>query len=457
MDKYNDSQISIKNLLVVYYIFFFFIVVSSIITLSLSVFVIQVLCATVTFFLIRKKSYNVIKLYMIIYVVSVLSIFIVYMAYNSCYGVPYFIGGSDDLNFERWGYDVYSSNMFNPAEIIKYGVLDEFHNSPFFAVYISIFIRIANVFDGYNTFIPRFANIYFLIWSCFIIEYLLKKYTEFDNKRIYFTIAIFALIPNIQFINAHVFRDTFNLFQVLFTAYIAEQIFLCRFKIRNILYVFLLIFMMYANYYTRKNSIILSIMLVLLMIYKKTRHKKAYVMLGFLVLIVFGTSILKILNVEKFVETYAEYIVNINSDGMSKLIFTQDLFPMGIILRALYGFIIPFPNIFLLFKSPEMLLYDIVYLLIYLGVIIQIIFIPFILKRIMKFDFISIIFLIYYLGVITTTFTFRHVILYYPFMVALAVDEYLSSTKAKRERYLSISLSAGVILGFVYVVLKKFS
>ena len=52
--------------------------------------------------------------------------------------------------------------------------------------------------------------------------------------------------------------------------------------------------------------------------------------------------------------------------------------------------------------------------------------------------------------------TFRHVILYYPFMVAVAVDGYLDTTLNNRKIILFLSGFSAFCFGLIYVALKLF-
>lgn len=152
--------------------------------------------------------------------VSLVFVFLVYYGNQFYYGNPYYIGGSDDLKFENWGYDVYDANLFLPHNVMKKQILDRYNNAPFYAVIIAILIKISNWVDGYTTFLPRILNVYFLIWICMILEYLANKYANIPRDKLLFVIGGFALMPNIQYINSHVFRDTFNLLQVFLIVFI---------------------------------------------------------------------------------------------------------------------------------------------------------------------------------------------------------------------------------------------
>ena len=53
--------------------------------------------------------------------------------------LPYYIGGSDDLNFGKTkGKMIADSGMYNPSEIVESGI-DGTINAPFFSLFISVF------------------------------------------------------------------------------------------------------------------------------------------------------------------------------------------------------------------------------------------------------------------------------------------------------------------------------
>jgi hypothetical protein len=447
-----DSKLTIATLML------FIIIASSILTFSLPVLIMQFIMATITIPLIVKKDYKTAKLYFVIFIVSLSFVFIVYLANQYFYGSPYYIGGSDDLKFEEWGRDVYHANLLNPSKILESGLIGRHHNSPFFVVYISLLIRFANFWGGYSTFLPRIMNVYFLIWICIIFESLLKKYTNFTDNKIYFTIALFALMPNTQYINAHIFRDTFNLFQIFFIAYLFDKLMSKKIDINTIIYLLTLAALIFITFYTRKNALAFAGALILFMSVKKINLRRNYFLIPLFCLpIVMLTNLTQAIRLDYFIETYSNYVLNIAGDGLSRFVFQQPLIPFGALFRAMYALVSPFPNFFSLFKEPNSFLYDIVMLLIYMGVVIQVLAIPFILKRAFKLDWLALSFLAWFLATIATTFTFRHMIFYYPFMVALGVDGYISLNKKTRVKTLFLISLAGLSLSLIYASLKVFT
>jgi len=171
-------------------------------------------------------------------------------------------------------------------------------------------------------------------------------------------------------------------------------------------------------------------------------------------LLLFATNLLEVSQVEYYISHYSNYIVSIAGDGLSKFIFNQPILPLGIFLRGIYALISPFPNFFGLFKETSKVLYDIIQIFIYIGVIIQIFTIPFIIKRVLRFDWLSLAFLSWFLAVIVTTFTFRHFIFYYPFLSAVAIDGYFSTKQNTRKIILFLWIIVSVGLGMIYISLK---
>lgn len=436
-------------------IMLFFIAVSSFLSFSISVFFIQILAASLTIPLIMKKSYYTAKIYIIIYIVSIFFVFLIYIANQETYDNSYYIGGSDDLAFEHKGMLVANSGIYNPQELLG-TILDMFDNSPFFIIYMAILYNFSNFFDGYSTFIPRVMNVYFLIWVVMIFEYLIKKYGNFSERKVNLSIAVFALTPNIQFINSHVFRDTFNLLQILLIVFLIDKI-ISRKNVLKIIILFVaLYFLIYITYYTRANSIVFAGVLALLVIAKKAKIKTRYIMILFIPLIMLS-NFLESINLDYFIENYSNYVLTNAGEGLSSIIFSLPLLPLGIIFRAFYALIIPFPDFFGLFHDPNRILLDFVMLIIYFGVIIQIIFIPFIFKSLLKLNWLALSFLVVFIGIIATTFTFRHVILYFPFLVALGVDGYQSSSKNNKIYTLFFWIITTIMLALVYVLLKLFT
>ncbi|WP_079506606.1 hypothetical protein [Mesobacillus jeotgali] len=451
----NENKINIlsSNKFIFIVTFFLLIIITSIFTFSFSVFVAQILFATFTIIFINRKFERSANIYLLIYLVSISFVFLIYYANQIYYGSPYYIGGSDDLNFEKWGIDVYDANLVNPHKVLESGIIGQFHNSPFFAVYMSILIRFSNIFGEYSTFLPRILNVYYLIWICMLLEFLLKKYADFSFRKIKLSIIIFALTPNIQFINAHVFRDTFNLLQIMLIVILFDQLISRNLILKKLIYIIFLSFIIFITFYTRTNSLVFSGVLIIFILAVRLKINLHFYLLAIIPFVILS-DFTELIGLKKFTEIYGSYVQTNAGDGLSRIVFTQPLVPFGIILRGFYAFITPFPNFFDLFKEPNKVLFDITMLLVYLGVVLQIFAIPFIIKRIFKIDWLSLSFLIWFLAIIATTFTFRHILIYYPFLVAVGVDGYILSSKINRKISVFFVGLMGISLAVIYISLK---
>lgn len=448
------KKYELDNKILILLVFVSIIIISSIITVSVPVFAIQILFGGITIPILIKAEYKTAKIYIVIFLISVFFVLFVYLENKTYYGNSYYLGGSDDLSFERLANIVYNSRMYNPSKILNSGIIGSFNNSTFFVIYISLLMHFADAFGSYSTFIPRIANVYFLLWVCMIFNYILTTHTNFSKKKIRFTIIVFALMPNIQYINSHVFRDTFNLLQVFLIIILFDKLISTKNMLVKVINIALLIIVIYMTYYTRINSLIFSFIIVFISLINRYKLKKIYVVLISLISLLLILSIFKFFRVDYYIDTYSGYVSNIAGDGLSGYVFNRSLLPFGIVMRFFYAFITPFPDFLGLFSDPKKFLFDLNQFLIYSGVLIQILAIPFILKRLIKVDWLTVVFLSLFIGVIATTFTFRHVMFYYPFMVAVAIDGYSNTDKKNRDIILVATGFIAVCFSMIYIFLK---
>ena len=435
--------------------FIFIIIVSSALAFSLPVLIFQIIFVTFTLFFCCKTDYKTAKLWLSIFGIAMSFVFLVYLANKIYYGKPYYIGGSDDLNFEKWGFDVYNFGVYNPAKIMEFGVIGQFNNSPFFPVYIAKLIQFSEFFGSYTTFLPRILNVYYLIWICMSTKKLLENYTSLSKKAIYYSLVVFGFMPNVLYINAHVFRDMFNLLQVLLVAILFDSLLNQDKPMLKIASTLLLVPLLYSTYYTRASSILFALVLILLMFSSKYQIKNRFIFI-LIIPMLFLSNLLETFRLGYYIETYSSYVSEIAGEGLSGFVFNRPMLPFGIFFRAIYALISPFPNFFGLFNESSKFLFDLVQFTIYVGVLLQILAIPFIIKRALKFDWLSIVFLSLFFTVIATTFTFRHVLIYYPFMAAIGIDGFLETKPNTRKVILVMSVLVSICLGIIYLFLRLF-
>lgn len=379
-----------------------------------------------------------------------LSMVYLYFSNTQAYGTPYYIGGSDDLQFEKSGKLAYESSIYSPNSILG-NVLGVYDNGASFVSYLAIIYKFSSFFNGYDTMIPRIINIHLLVLCTYLINFILIRYSNYNEKVLNLFTLLFLCTPNIAFINGHVFRDTLNFFQVLSISFLILVLFKNRSKIVFYSLIPIIIILVYLTYFNRPNSLIFPIIIVAA-VFLRTRIR----LIGLAIItipILFGVDFFESINFNKISESYSMYLQEM-SDGLSKIIFERPLIPFGIILRFFYGLIVPFPNLFGLFSIKEKLYLDIFYFITYVFVAIQIVCIPMVLRNILKFNMVTLIFLGFYLAVITTTFTFRHALFYYPFLLLLILKFIFDSSRNRTIKYIRFSLLINSGLVLIYVALK---
>ncbi len=433
------------------FIFAFLVILSSLLTGSISVIVLSTILMFLTIFFLKNHSIQEVRLYLIVFSVAMIFMFFVHGANTEAFNLPYYKGGSDDLQFERDALKVLAANVYTPDQLLG-TVLNQFHNASFYVVFVAAIMKFASWFDGYTTFLPKVVNVFLLMWLTMLISYLLRKYAQFTSGKILWFIGLFALTPNILFINSYVFRDTLNMLQIVLLVVCIDKLFVKKWGALQVLTAMAIPLIFYTTFYTRENSLVFAAIMSILILFRKLNIRYFYIFLINIPVVAFS-SLLENIRFDYFYEKYSEYQTVISS-GLSNFIFEQPLFPLGFFLRFGYAFITPFPNFPGLFRVSGQEQLDWMFFFIYLVVVVQILCVPLIFKRLLVIDWLSLSFIFCLFGVILTTFTFRHVIFYYPFMVALAIDGYTRTQPQMRWLSILFMMTSIVLMFFLYVQLK---
>lgn len=433
-------------------VFAILVIVTSLLTHSMAVFAASLIMMLLTVFFLKNQNIQEVRMYLIAFVVAIGFMFLVHYAYIQAYDLPYYNGGSDDIQFERDALQAMLAEVYAPQELVG-TVLNQFHSASFYVTFVALVMKFSSFFDGYTTFLPKVINVFLLLWATMLISYLLRKYVGFTNKQILWFIGLFSMTPNMLYINSHIFRDTLNLLLIMLIVVCIDKLFVKKWGVLQVVIALFFPLIIFCTFYLRENSLVFAAIMSILILLRKLKIRYFYIFLLNIPLLIF-TTFLEQIRFDYFVEKYSEYQTTVSS-GLSNFIFEQPLFPLGVFLRFGYAFISPFPNFPGLFQDGEQFGLDMVYFFIYLFVVMQILSIPLILKRLLTIDWLSLSFIFLLFGVILTTFTFRHVVFYYPLMVALAIDGY-SRIKIE-QRWLSILLMLTACVGmfFLYVQLKS--
>lgn len=150
---------------------------------------------------------------------------------------------------------------------------------------------------------------------------------------------------------------------------------------------------------------------------------------------------------------YSVYLQGL-SDGLSGMVFSRPLLPVGIILRFCYGLVCPFPAALISLEYFDEPLYSLVIALTCLGTVFQIFLLPYLFKGMIKLDYTAIKFLGMFGAIILTTFTFRHFVMAYPF-AAVMVAQQIEVTEAEtRKKYLAYVFVLILLAVTSYLLLK---
>lgn len=377
------------------------------------------------------------------------------------YGLPYWRGGSDDKAYETIALELYEKNIFSLSEIKS-----ETDYSTGFEFILVWIIRLSDFFGGYHTIIFRLLNIGAWMICCLLIT---DNMSDTENKKCEFLLYLLFLFPNALYISMHIFRDTISALVLILIYWIQKNSY--RIKKQKLISSGIVISLLIFGYTIRRANILYGIATILIVLlanyYSDAIRKEEWSILlkrkktgiGCIVFVILLTLILIVFMASGYLAwsldyslRYVNYYGNILEGRGSHGILSVPLLPFGIFFRMLYGLCVPFPsgivNIFM-HQNIE----TITHFLTSLGTVTQIALLPFLVKGVKKNKDIFLMFLMTFFSVICTTFTFRHFIYVYPFMIYLIVDGLFRTDKKSMYTYLCFMILVEVILGCVYLVL----
>lgn len=424
---------------------------------SISILVIGSIGLLILLYFSKNENQKLFNRLSLIFLISIFLMIVLYCGYISKYGAPYYIGGSDDLSFENYGKYAINQKYYRPEQLLQESQF-RFYSANGFVWIMSWIIRLSNILGGYHTITYRVLNIYFnMILGMLVFKYFSNHY-DFSEKENLIVLYAITLFPNSLYISIHVFRDTLNiliLFGIfyLWDIYISKQ----RKKYERLLIILITLILTYISYWLRSQNLIFIFIIIVLNIFLKDQKLTSRNSIYFLIAIIFGVASYNYLGVGKqleyFTGYYTEYILNL-SEGFSKIIFSVNLFPFGILLRIAYGLVSPLPvhilHVFKMFEDVDVFFQ----VIISIGVIVQIYLLPYLFRNIKYIDKVTLIFWIFFVAMVITTFTFRHFISIYPFMVILIFREFFKASK-KRKIVSGIFMTWILVLGAsMYLLIK---
>lgn len=159
------------------------------------------------------------RIFLWAYCGATLAAIALFAVYNERYGTPYYVGGSDDLGYERAAQAVASY-----LDVYEYGemtdvVEKQFHRSIGYVYLVSLLYRVAEPFGGFHTMLPRLLNCMAQALIATLTYRVARQYGLTDRSALW--TALFVGFSPIMVYNAiHTFRDTIATLLILWVVYV---------------------------------------------------------------------------------------------------------------------------------------------------------------------------------------------------------------------------------------------
>lgn len=372
------------------------------------------------------------------------------------YGEAYY--ASDDKVFEFYGHWIYGKNIFRFKDL---PYIEGLFYAKGYLIVISWIERISNFLDGYSTISPRILNIYLWI-STAVLMYKQMSATIINKPLVRKVFVALALFPNALYISSFVYRDVFIVFLIVVSIYNFEKL-VKAVKSRDLTIISfvripIILFCLNALYYSRKQMLyVVMIIFFVFFLEEKIKSGSNLKVIVMAAAAVVGAVLLEFTGgmemLSGMTTGYSSYLQGL-SDGLSGMVFSRPLLPIGVVLRFLYGLVCPFPAALISLDYFGEPLYSLVIALTCLGTVFQIFLLPYLFKGMIKLDYTAVKFLGMFGSIILTTFTFRHFIMAYPF-AAVMLAQQIEVTEAKTgKKYTAYVFVLMLIVVTAYLLLK---
>jgi hypothetical protein len=363
------------------------------------------------------------RLFVLVYCSSAIAAVMLYRVYMNRYGVPYYIGGSDDWAYEMWAKDVVKSlGIFDYASI-RGGVVKQSHNSVGYVYLVSLLYRFGELLGGFHTMLPRLFNA-MCLGLLAVFAFRLSKRCGLAKGLPIRVALLVGLMPIMMYIAAHTYRDIFASLLSLVVVYLwapeherpVRTTRIWRWSVTLLLVVAL-------SQLRQFQAIAVLTVAFVEDVVSSWRTRRARQWLYGAIVIIAGIAILLMFREKVTVladwlveaqERYTEHRIDL-SDGLGAYAFSVPL-PLGYVLRAGYALISPLP-----WLNP-----NVERLWLSVGTTIQYLFLPFLGLGIIHAirdgtkRHLLLAFSLLFGGVAFVSFTLRHIAQFLPYGAILA-------------------------------------
>ena len=427
---------------------------------SLAVAVAYILFGLIGLVLVGRDGRSSIELFLLGYSIVNLFSVILYFVYMHRYGLPYFSGGSDDLEYERNARLIYNHGLFFDSDAIKLTIGNPFHNSTGYIYVVNVLMHFGEMFGGFDTMLPKILNGAVLgLISVFVRRIGLQ--IQLTNYLSLIAGIWASLFPMMFYTASHSFRDILTVFLIVFTVF-------CTLKIKtlvkvksiwnslaySIIVVICIILMLDFRFL---NVIPMTLMLLSRWVYiifpiKRFRLRHVILFIALITSFFYFANEIDIFNQGVLIiQLYSESLgsgVQSQTDGLSILLFNLPQ-PLQTVARFFYALVTPLP-------VPSV---DVEKNILGVGTLVQFYFSVFVILGIGRMwrnpNNLPILlgFLIFFYSYMIGSFTFRHVTQWFPFAVLIGIIGYENYKAYSNKIYSNITMFF-IVAAFSYILMK---
>jgi hypothetical protein len=153
-----------------------------------------------------RKSFAYNSIFLLVYCLSTLAAFAYFASNSLSYELPYYLGGSDDLNYEDDGRRFVELLEPQQYSMIRGHVVPDSHNSVGYVYVVGILIWVGDWFGGFHTMLPKLLNTFSLGIIAVLVYRLMLQFGKSQNVSLTCALAA-SLMPGMLFPASHTFRD----------------------------------------------------------------------------------------------------------------------------------------------------------------------------------------------------------------------------------------------------------
>lgn len=395
------------------------------------------------------------RLFMIVYGAASIAAVMLYLYFERLYGVPYLLGGSDELHYEEVGLAFAQTLDLFDYISIRGNLVPVWHNSVGYIYVVGVLDKFALLFGDPHTMVPRLFNAALLGLTAVGVHRIARKLEL--PAQVAVACGLFAgCLPLMMYVSVQTLRDimaTTSLVGIVavWTMERDRPPSIGKAVLLTVPLILMLLDVRRAQAFVA--TLIAAagflstdvgrrpVVWVLTCVAAALAGAGAYLLLGDVI----NTDLLFFLGQSDY---YNDYRVDEVGGGLSSIVFTTPP-PLGWLLRTAYALASPFPE-----TSLEL---DKLWLNV--GTITQMMFIPFLFgglgvaARRRHWWTVLAAMVLLFIGMAMFTFQGRHIVQYLPFAVLLTALGY-QRYRHKRGVIFALTAAVGGVLAVVYVLLK---